>query len=102
MSIMCVTVNSGGFLLYQSLLFSPGSLTRLEKNVRSCVSAPVEYFLQPQSQLPGLYPLLHFIQVPSIRNLSDALECLLAEAVSQQFSTGNPLDLSNLVVSLLD
>jgi hypothetical protein len=47
-----ITVNSRGFILFQSLPSLPWLLTRLGRNGRSCVSALMDFVFRPEARFP--------------------------------------------------
>ena len=93
------TDDSEGLILFQSLSPSPGSLTRLGRNVRSCVWAPMDIAPRLEASFPA-----YILFCNSLSTLFEvdtvALECFCARGRFLRFFASPPFSLFNLVVIL--
>jgi hypothetical protein len=94
-----VTDDSEGLLLFQSLSPSPGILTRLGQNVRSCVWAPMDIAPRLEASFPAYILFCNFLSILCKMD-TVALECWCARNRFLRFFASFPFSLSNLVVIL--
>lgn len=93
------TDDSEGLLLFQSLPPSPGLLTRLGRNVHSCVWAPMDIAPRLEASFPAYILFCNFLSVLCGMD-TVALECCCARDRPLRFFASSPFSLSNLVVIL--